>query len=68
MIAIFTPRYLPNGKEFFDAVIADLTFVTAAEFLDDDTEEELLERFIHVGGPLSIRNVFVNGKEVVNKN
>lgn len=58
---------LEVGK-FFDAVIADLTFATAAEFLDDDTEEELLERFIHVGGPLSIRNVFVNGKEVVNKN
>ena len=57
---------LEVGKSF-DAVIADIGHATEPEFVDGDTAEELLERFLHVGTPESVRSVFVAGKQVIKK-
>lgn len=57
---------LEVGKSF-DAIIVDVAKATESVFVEDDTPEELLERFIHIGDAQSIRRVFVAGKEVVTK-
>ncbi|CBY07738.1 unnamed protein product [Oikopleura dioica] len=54
---------LEVGKEF-DAVIADVSASLEPVFLDNDSPDELLERFVHCSDPRSITNVFVRGKQV----
>lgn len=54
---------LEVGKEF-DAVIADVSASLESVFLENDSPDELLERFIHCSDPRSIKHVFVCGKQV----
>ena len=57
-----------NGcKNFRINKKADVSLATESAFLEEDSEEELFERFLQLGESNCIRKVYVNGQAVVAK-